>query len=320
MKGNVVNRNFTRRVSAFLLCAAAVALFQIGTAPSAFADSTLLGSPLDTFAVLGGAGVTNTGKTTINNGNVGAPSSQAIVPGSSGFVFGGPFIGTAFTGGTANTAEAETVLNGNLDTALSLLSGLQATGGTIAGGVLNGLTLTQGVYAVSAAAGNGGFNLSSGAVLTLDAQGNSNPFWVFQMSSTLITGSGSVVKFVNQGANFNPGVYWDVASSATLGTTTSFQGNILADTSIQLQTGATIGCGSALSDTASVTLDTNTITTGCNGSLSVQTGGGGTPVVIGPPGPGGTGGTPLPTPEPDTLLLLGAGFAGLGVVRRRLTL
>jgi len=311
-----------------LLCAVAVALFQIASAPSALADSTLLGSPLDTFAVLAGSTVTNTGATTLTNPtgntNIGVSAGSAITGlhtvtingliGDSGPA--APYVHSADA--TANSAQSETVTNGDLDTALSLLSGLADTG-TIAGGVLNGLTLTQGVYAVSAAPGNGGFNLSNGAVLTLDAQGNSNPFWVFQMSSTLITGSGSVVKFVNQGANFNPGVYWDVGSSATLGTTTSFQGNILADTSITLNTGATIGCGSALADTGSVTMDNNTISTGCNGSLSVQTnggggsgGGGGTPVVIGP------GGTPLPTPEPGTLLLLGASITGLVALRPRL--
>ena len=292
-----------KKLGRFLLCAAAAALFQIFTAPNAFADA-ILASPLDGFAVLGATTVTNTGSTTLIDGNVGVDPGSAIVAGSTGFTFDpgfGPIVN-----GIANTAQTQ------LDIALALLQGLQPDS-TILGGILDGQTLTQGVYAVSAAPGTGGFNLSTGGVLTLDAQGLANPFWVFQMSSTLITGSNSVVQFVNATSpSFNPGLYWAVGSSATLGTTTSFQGNILALTSITLNTAATIGCGSALASNGAVTLDTNTIGTGCNGSLSVIPGDdGGGPVVIGP------GGTPLPTPEPGTLLLLGTGIAGLVARRAR---
>jgi Ice-binding-like len=164
-------------------------------AATANAESILL-SDLASFAVLGATTVTNTGSTILVSGNVGVHAGTAIIPGSTGFTFAGPAAGISIVGGVASLAQSQ------LDTALGLLDGL-STSGSILGGVLDGLTLARGVYGVSAAAGNGGFNLSTGQVLTLDAEGSSNPFWVFQMDSTLNTGSGSVVQFVNQGANFN---------------------------------------------------------------------------------------------------------------------
>jgi hypothetical protein len=186
------------------------------------------------------------------------------------------------------------------------------------GANLSGLTLSPGVYTVPA----GVSNLTG--TLTLNGQGNANAAWVFQMPSTLITSPGSVVNVVNTGAG--AGVYWNVGSSATLDTTTSFQGNILALTSITLNTGATIGCGSALANTGGVTMDTNTIGTGCGavtggqdnglgGGLTVPAGGG-TPTLIGGGAP--TGGKPIgAVPEPETYAITLAGLALLGFLRRR---
>jgi hypothetical protein len=119
--------------------------------------------------------------------------------------------------------------------------------------------------------------------------------FIFYSPSTLITASGSVVNV--SGLSPTDSVYWVVGSSATLGTTTSFEGNILALTSITLNTGATIGCGRALAENGAVTMDTNTISIGC-GSTTATTGG----------GFNGGGGTSVPTPEPPTFLLLGAGI------------
>jgi hypothetical protein len=96
--------------------------------------------------------------------------------------------------------------------------------------------------------------------LTLDGKGNLNAFWVFQMPSTLITSPGSVVNVINTGAG--AGLYWNVGSSATLDTTTSFEGNILALTSITLDTGATGQCGRALAHSGAVTMDTNAFSIG----------------------------------------------------------
>ncbi|MHB8564585.1 MAG: DUF3494 domain-containing protein, partial [Acidiferrobacteraceae bacterium] len=149
--------------------------------------------------------------------------------------------------------------------------------GTLEPANLSGLTLLPGIYTVPA----GVSNLTG--TLTLNGMGNANAFWVFQMPSTLITSSGSAVNVINTGAG--AGLYWNVGSSATLGTTTSFAGNILALTSITLDNGATISNGRALAHIGAVTLDANTITA---------------------------------VPEPGTFLLFGVGLVELLVLRRKL--
>jgi len=93
--------------------------------------------------------------------------------------------------------------------------------------------------------------------LTLNAQGDTSAVWVFQIGSTLTTASNSSVVVENGGQYCN--VFWQVGSSATLGTGTTFIGNILAKASITLTTGAILS-GRALAETAAVTLDTNTVT------------------------------------------------------------
>ena len=114
---------------------------------------------------------------------------------------------------------------------------------------LGGLTLTPGVYCFSSSAQLTG-------TLTLNALGNPGAVWVFQIGSTLTTASGSSVVFINGGQPC--GAFWQVGSSATLGTTTTFSGNILALASITLNTGAT-SAGGLFARTGAVTLDTNVV-------------------------------------------------------------
>ena len=106
---------------------------------------------------------------------------------------------------------------------------------------LGGLTLVSGVYHFDSAAQLTG-------TLQLDAQGNNNAFWVFQIGSALTTASGSSVSVINFGSNggADDGVFWQVGSSATIGTSTAFEGNILALATISLNTTATILNGRAL--------------------------------------------------------------------------
>jgi hypothetical protein len=114
---------------------------------------------------------------------------------------------------------------------------------------LGGRTLTAGVYCFSSSAQLTG-------VLTLDAQGSASSVFIFKMGSTLTTASASSVVLINGGAAGN--VFWQVGSSATLGTTTSFTGNILAMASITATTGVRV-TGRALARNGAVTLDTNVI-------------------------------------------------------------
>jgi Ice-binding-like len=93
--------------------------------------------------------------------------------------------------------------------------------------------------------------------LTLNTEGNTNAVFDFEIGSTLTTASNSSVVFTSAGQTNN--VFWQVGSSATLGTTTEFAGIILADASITLDTGANIQCGSALAMTGAVTMDANDV-------------------------------------------------------------
>jgi hypothetical protein len=243
-------------------------LFAIG----AYADSITLGTA-GSYAVLAGSTVTNTGPSVLD-GNLGVSPGSAVTGFPPGIV-----------NGTINKANGPAAqAQSDLTAAYIKAAGLASTG-TLTGQDLGGKTLTPGVYFFASSAQLTG-------TLTLNAQGNPNALFVFQIGSALTTASSSAVIFTNGLVDKN--VFWQVGSSATLGTGTAFAGNILALTSITVNNGASIGCGSALARNGAVTLNNNVIGGGC------------------------TGGTAT-VPEPGTMSLLGTGLALLaGAARRKL--
>lgn len=190
------------------------------------------------FAVLAGSAVTNTGPSVIS-GSLGLSPGSAVSGFPPGIVIAGT---TEVADGVALQAKNDLV------TAYNDAAGRSSTA-TISGD-LAGRTLTSGVYTASSSLGLSG-------QLTLDGQGNPNAVFIFQAHSSLIVGSGADVVLIGAAQACN--VYWQVGSSATIGTSAAFVGNILALTSVTMTTGATLQ-GSALARNGAVTLDTNTIT------------------------------------------------------------
>ena len=192
------------------------------------------------FGVLAGSTVTNTGTPTIINGNLGVWPGSAVTGFPPGVVVGG-----TIHAGDAVAQQAQV----DDTTAYNTLSGRPITQ-NLTGQDLGGKTLIAGVY---------GFNSSAQltGTLTLNGQGNPNAVFIFNVGSTLTTASASHISLINgaQGGN----VFFRVGSSATLGTGTTFVGDILALTSIALDTGAQINCGAAFAQTGAVTLDNNLI-------------------------------------------------------------
>ena len=219
------------------LAVAAAALIGMQSGARAAAAAVPLGAAAN-FAVLAGSTITNTGPTTIN-GDLG------LSPGTS--VTGFP---PGQVNGTVHAADSAALqAQADLTTAYNNAAGQPATA-TIPT-ELGGTTETPGVY--HSAAGTFGVT----GTVTLDAQGDPNAVFIFQAASTLITASASNVSLINGAQASN--VFWVVGSSATLGTSSTLQGNILALTSITVTTGTTIN-GRALARNGAVTLDTNTIT------------------------------------------------------------
>ena len=249
-----------------LLCVPSRASAQ--TAPS-------LGSA-QSFAVLGGSTVTNTGSSVVT-GDLGVSPGSAVIGFPPGVV----------VSGTIHAADAAALAAQNsVTTAYNSLAS-QACTLDLSGTDLGGLTLIPGVYCFSTSAQLTG-------TLTLNAQGNAGAVFIFKTGSTLTTASSSSVVLINGGSACN--VFWQVGSSATLGTTSTVRGNILALTSITATTGALTG--RALARNGAVTLDGNAVNTSTCAS--------------GPLPP-----APVPTLSEWAFIMLAVLLAAVGVVALR---
>ncbi len=235
-EGSSFIRNYRRLLASLGLVAIACAV------SSAWAQNINLGTAAN-FGLLAGSEVTNTGPTVVT-GNVGVWPGTSIT----GFPPGSIVPGTGFKHHADPVAQAA---QSDLTTAYNDAA-TRVCGTAIAGGLLGAggaTTLTPGVYCMGAGSLNG--------TLTLDGAG----VYIFQMASSLTTASGSSIALINQASAC--GVWWQVTSSATIGTTSAMAGNIMALTSITLNTGATSD-GRMLARNGAVTLQSNTVTA-CSG-------------------------------------------------------
>lgn len=194
---------------------------------------------LSSFVAVAGAGLTSTGATTLN-GNV------ALYPTAT--LTGSPTItGTLYANdpaGVASTAKADL-----------LLAYAEAQGkppGTIVSANLAAQTLAPGVYTSASS-----MDIAAGGTLTLDAKGDSNASWIFQIGSTLTANTGSKVALVNGARAAN--VFWAVGSSSTIGTGVDFKGTVMAVSSNSVGTSSTVE-GRLLCSTGAITLQSNVIT------------------------------------------------------------
>ncbi|MBK1815071.1 DUF3494 domain-containing protein [Luteolibacter yonseiensis] len=235
-------------------------------AASAALLSVDLGSAAS-YAVLAGSGITIAGPANSSTiiGNIGSHATVSITGLENLNLVGTNHAGNSIT----QAAKAD------LQTAYTDAAGRSFDGAAFADGhVLTGI-MTTGVYH-----GSGSFALNG--ILTLDAQGDPDAVWIFQMTSTFDVGSAGQVALLNGAQASN--VFWQVGSSATLGTGARLAGTILAAQSISMNTGAVIN-GRALASAGAVTMGGSTIT--------------------------------LPVPEPSAMLLSVIGICSLLATRRR---
>jgi hypothetical protein len=209
----------------------------LATQPAAAIGTAVPLGTAASYSVLGGQTVTNTGPSVLN-GDVGVSPGTAITGFPPGVALG------ATHPADAHALQAQS----DLTIAYNNAAG-QAPDASIAGD-LGGQTLAPGVYNASSSIGLTG-------TVTLDGEGDLNAVFIFQVGSTLTTASASTVALLNDAQACN--VFWQIGSSATLGTDTTFVGTIMALTSITANTGATVD-GRALARNGAVTLDSNIFT------------------------------------------------------------
>ena len=247
----------TGMAGALVLSGLAVAQIAIAAGPQGVDLGTA-----SSFAVLAGTpAVTSTGLTTVN-GDLGIHPAVAVTGFPPGIVTGSIHAGDAVALQAKNDLAA----------AYGDAAG-RAPATVVAGGALGGRTLVAGVYA------SGGATLGLVGTLTLDGQNDPASVWIFQASSDLITASSSSVRFINGGTPCN--VFWQVTSSATLGSGSTFAGSILALTSVTMDSGVFLN-GRALARNGTVTLIDDAIDVSPCGAPT--------------PAPTPTG-TPAPTPR-----------------------
>jgi Ice-binding-like len=214
--------------------------FNFGSSSSSNSPTALnLGANASTMVVLAGSTITNTGSSVLT-GNLGLSPGTSVTGFPPGIVNGVQHI----TDGFAATAQTD------LTTAFVAGNALTPTATLVSPGDLGGRTLPPGVYSAASSIGITG-------TVTLDAQGNPNAVWVFQIGSTLTTAVGnSNVALINGAQASN--VFWVVGSSATLTGTSTFAGNILAQTSISVGGSVNLS-GRLLARSGAVTLITDTL-------------------------------------------------------------
>ena len=260
-------------LAAGLILATAIAVIIATQSVAGAAVATVNLGTASPFGVLAGSTVTNTGATIIN-GDLGVSPGTAITGFPPGIVTGA----THRADGVAAGAQAD------LTTAYNDAAG-RSPSGSVGPFIGAGQTMSPGVY-------NASTSLDLGGALTLNAHGNPDAVWIFQVGSTLVTDSASSVVLTGGAQACN--VFWQVGSSATLGTHSSFQGSILALTSITVTTGDTV-VGRALARNGAVTLDDDVFTVPSCANITPSP----TPTITTPtPTPTTTTGTPTPTPSP----------------------